>query len=54
MTWQYSNYSKINLGVSKYFPFTEARQHQLESISEIKHAIDKCYKYIVLEAGTGT
>ena len=54
MTWEYSNYSKINLEVAKHFPFSEARQHQLETISEIKQAIDKGYKYIVLEAGTGT
>lgn len=54
MTWEYSNYSKINLDVAKHFPFSEARQHQLETISEITEAIDNGYKYIVLEAGTGT
>ena len=54
MAWQYSDYSKINLQVAKFFPFSEARQFQLETISEITEAIDKGYKYIVLEAGTGT
>lgn len=54
MTWQYSKYSKINLDVAKHFPFSEARKNQLETISEIKQAIDNGYKYIILEAGTGT
>ena len=52
--WKYSNYSKIDPTVKKYFPFKEPRKHQLETISEIKEAIDNGYKYIVLEAGTGT
>ena len=52
--WEYSTYSKINPEVEQYFPFEKPRQHQLETISEIKEAIDKGYKYIVLEAGTGT
>lgn len=52
--WQYSTYSKVDEEVKKYFPFKKARKHQLETISEIKEAIDKGYKYIVLEAGTGT
>lgn len=54
MTWNYSSYSKINLEAAKHFPFAEARQYQLETISEIKQAIGSGYKYIVLEAGTGT
>ena len=54
MAWQYSDYSKINLEAARHFPFPEARPYQLETISEIKEAIDKGYKYIVLEAGTGT
>lgn len=54
MVWNYSNYSKINPEVLKNFPFTQPRQFQLETISEIIEAIDKGYKYIVLEAGTGT
>lgn len=52
--WPYSSYSKINIEAARHFPFGEARQHQLETISEIKEAIDKGYKYIILEAGTGT
>lgn len=52
--WKYSNYSKINLEAASHFPFSEARQYQLETISEIKQAVDDGYKYIVLEAGTGT
>ena len=52
--WQYSNYSKIHSEVKENFPFEKPRKHQLETISEIKEAIDNGYKYIVLEAGTGT
>ncbi|WP_458404044.1 helicase C-terminal domain-containing protein [Methanobrevibacter sp.] len=54
MTWQYSNYSKISPESADYFPFTQPRQFQLETVSEILEAINKGYKYIVLEAGTGT
>ena len=52
--WKYSTYSKVDPEVKKYFPFQKPREHQLETISEIKDAIDNGYKYIVLEAGTGT
>ena len=52
--WPYSNYSKIDPIVRDNFPFKEPRQYQLETISEIKEAIDNGYKYIILEAGTGT
>lgn len=54
MDWQYSNYSKINHDIKKYFPFKNPRHDQLETISEIVDAINHGYKYIVLEAGTGT
>lgn len=54
MVWKYSNYSKVNPEVAKHFPFAKPRQFQLETISEIIEAISKGYKYIVLEAGTGT
>ena len=54
MDWQYSNYSKINQDIKKYFPFENPRHDQLETISEIVNAINNGYKYIVLEAGTGT
>lgn len=52
--WEYSTYSKVNPEVKKYFPFEKPRVDQLETISEIKEAIDRGYKYIILEAGTGT
>ena len=52
--WKYSDYSKINKEVKDNFPFKTPRNEQLETISEIKEAIDNGYKYIILEAGTGT
>ena len=52
--WQYSNYSKVNQKVHNSFPFKNPRPDQLETISEIVHAIDSGYRFIVLEAGTGT
>ena len=52
--WDYSNYTKVYPEVKMYFPFPHARDQQLETISEIYDAIEKGYKYIVLEAGTGT
>lgn len=54
LDWQYSNYKGINPESRKHFPFTTPRRGQLETISEIIDAIAKGYKYIVLEAGTGT
>lgn len=54
MNWQYSNYTGINPQSRKHFPFKKPRRGQLETISEIIDAIGKGYKYIVLEAGTGT
>ncbi|MBQ6813750.1 MAG: DEAD/DEAH box helicase family protein [Methanobrevibacter sp.] len=52
--WSYSKYSKVLPEVRENFTFNSARKEQLETISEIAEAIDKGYKYIVLEAGTGT
>ena len=52
--WEYSEYSKIDENAKKHFPFDEPRKDQLETISEIIDAMNKGYKYIVLEAGTGT
>ncbi|WP_405267818.1 helicase C-terminal domain-containing protein [Methanobrevibacter sp.] len=52
--WQYSDYSRLNPKAQKHFPFTNPRDGQLETVSEILEAIDSGYKYIVLEAGTGT
>ncbi|WP_295113502.1 helicase C-terminal domain-containing protein [uncultured Methanobrevibacter sp.] len=52
--WPYTNYSKTNGNILNYFPFEKPRAHQLEAISEILEAIERGYRYIVLEAGTGT
>ena len=52
--WPYTDYSKINPEAMRHFPFEDARPNQLEAISEILEAIDEGYKYIILEAGTGT
>ena len=52
--WPYTKYSKINPKALRYFPFESPRRHQLEAISEILEAVDKGYRYIILEAGTGT
>ena len=52
--WQYSNYSKISSVAERHFPFKSPRTDQMETISEIIDAISQGYKYIVLEAGTGT
>ena len=52
--WQYSNFSEVRSDVKAGFPFKNPRPGQLETISEIIHAIDLGFKYIVLEAGTGT
>lgn len=52
--WEYSNYSKVNPEAKGHFPFKNPRPDQLETVSEIIDAIDKGFKYIVLEAGTGT
>ena len=52
--WNYSNYSKIDEVVKNNFPFKNPREGQLETVTEIYNAILKGYKYIILEAGTGT
>lgn len=52
--WPYSTYSKINPIALKNFPFEKPRKDQIETISQIIEAIDNGYKYIILEAGTGT
>ena len=53
-SWKYSEYSQVDEEVEKNFVFEKPRDDQLETISEIKKAIDDGYRYIVLEAGTGT
>ena len=52
--WSYSEYSKVSPEVRRHFPFKSPRAGQLETISEIIDAISRGYRYIVLEAGTGT
>ncbi|MDO5849911.1 MAG: ATP-dependent DNA helicase [Methanobacteriaceae archaeon] len=52
--WEYSNYTKIDDVVKYYFPFENPREGQLETATEIYEAMLKGYKYIILEAGTGT
>jgi Rad3-related DNA helicase len=52
--WQYSEYSRTNPEAARHFPFEKPRADQLETVSEIIEAIDEGYRYIVLEAGTGT
>lgn len=52
--WEYSNYSKIDKEVKNHFPFKNPREGQLETVTEIYNAMLKGYKYIILEAGTGT
>ena len=52
--WNYSSYDKVSPVAGSAFPFESPRPDQLETVSEILEAISKGYKYIVLEAGTGT
>ena len=54
LNWKYSNYSKINQNIIKSFPFEKPRENQLETISEIMEAINKGYKYIILESAMAT
>ncbi|MDR2830786.1 MAG: ATP-dependent DNA helicase [Methanobrevibacter sp.] len=44
----------ISEEIIKNFPFENPRKGQLEIVSDIEEAISAGYKYIVLEAGTGT
>lgn len=48
------NYPNIDDEIIENFPFKEPRLGQLDIIQDIKEAIDKGFKYIILEAGTGT
>lgn len=45
---------RIDSEIIDNFPFQKPRGGQLDIISKIKNAIDEEYKFIVLEAGTGT
>jgi hypothetical protein len=47
-------YPNIDEWIINNFPFETPRDWQLETIAKINDAIEKGYKYIILEAGTGT
>ncbi|OWT33262.1 ATP-dependent helicase [Methanobrevibacter sp. 87.7] len=47
-------YPNIDDDIIENFPFPSPRTGQLDIIQNIEEAISKGYKYIVLEAGTGT
>ena len=47
-------YPDIDDEIIVNFPFKEPRSGQFEIIQDINDAIKKGYKYIILEAGTGT
>jgi len=47
-------FPNIDSEIIENFPFEHPREGQLEIISDIEEAIGEGYKYIILEAGTGT
>ena len=47
-------YPDVDEEIIENFPFSEPRNAQFEIITRIKDAIDNGYRYIILEAGTGT
>lgn len=47
-------YPTVDDEIIENFPFSEPRNGQFEIISKITDAIDEGYRYIILEAGTGT
>ncbi len=47
-------FPNIDEEIIENFPFENPREGQLEIIEDIKEAIENGYKYIILEAGTGT
>lgn len=49
-----NEYPNIYDTIIENFPFNEPRMGQLQIIQDIVDAIEKGYKYIILEAGTGT
>ncbi|MDP3624700.1 MAG: ATP-dependent DNA helicase [Methanobacteriaceae archaeon] len=49
-----SRFPDIDEEIINNFPFPDPREGQLDIISDIKNAIDEGFRYIVLEAGTGT
>jgi Rad3-related DNA helicase len=48
------DYPNIDDQIIENFPFETPREGQLEIISDINEAIENGFKYIILEAGTGT
>lgn len=54
----FSEIGKLNPNIEQKiitnFPFKKPRSGQLDIIQDVKKAIDKGFKYIILEAGTGT
>ncbi|KZX16115.1 helicase C-terminal domain-containing protein [Methanobrevibacter filiformis] len=47
-------FPEINSKIIEAFPFETPREGQFDIITDIVEAIDKGFKYIILEAGTGT
>ncbi len=47
-------YPDVEEDIIENFPFSKPRKGQFEIITRIKDAIDNGYRYIILEAGTGT
>ncbi len=47
-------YPDVDEEIIENFPFSEPRKGQFEIITRLKDAIDNGYRYIILEAGTGT
>ena len=47
-------YPDVDDEIIENFPFSEPRHNQFDIISRISDAIDEGYRYIILEAGTGT
>ncbi|MCL2157018.1 MAG: ATP-dependent DNA helicase [Methanobrevibacter sp.] len=47
-------FPNIDEEIIENFPFESPREGQLEIITDVKEAIEEGYKYIILEAGTGT
>lgn len=48
------DYPEIPDSIIENFPFERPREGQLDIIADIEEAISKGFKYIILEAGTGT
>ena len=49
-----NRFPHINDEIIDNFPFPNPREGQLDIIADIQNAIDEGFRYIVLEAGTGT